>query len=280
VPARPFTVSAEGVSERLLEAGAAFVLPGDRSRGVVLTFIDQTAARQLFGRIQQSERLAGIGTLAAGVAHEIKNALVTGKTFVDLLLEKHPEAELAEIVRREMGRIDTLVARMLKYSGVKRPPTAAVSVHEVLDYSLRLVQSRMENSHIALSREFRADSDRITGDGSELEQAFVNLFLNALDAMGNSGTLTVSTASLPGSAADSPTLQILIHDTGLGIPAADLDRLFEPFFTTKPDGTGLGLAITRWIVEAHRGGVSARSTPEHGTTFEVRLPVSPDCGTA
>ena len=150
----------------------------------MLVLHDLTPARQLEERLEQLDRLANIGTLAAGMAHEIKNALVAGKTFVDLLLEKHQDAELVEVVRREMGRIDAIVSRMLKFAGPARPAFSEVRLHEVLEHSLRLVQPQLEGKAIVLSRSFQAAPDRVSGDDYQLQQAFVNLFLNALEAMG------------------------------------------------------------------------------------------------
>ena len=131
------------------------------------------------------------------MAHEIKNALVAGKTFVDLLLEKHQDAELVEVVRREMGRIDAIVSRMRRFAGPARPAFREVRLHEVLDHSLRLVQPQLEGKLVSVNRSFQASPDLLHGDDYQLQQAFVNLFLNALEAMGPNGTLSVATDILP-----------------------------------------------------------------------------------
>ena len=133
--------------------------PGRKDSGVVVVLNDLTPARQLEERLEQLDRLANVGTLAATMAHEIKNALVAGKTFIDLLLEKHQDAELVEVVRREMSRIDAIVSRMLKFAGPARPAFSEVRLHEVLDHSLRLVQPQLEGKSIALSRSFQAAPD-------------------------------------------------------------------------------------------------------------------------
>ena len=245
--------------------------PGTTDSGVVVVLIDLTPVRQLDEHLAQLDRLANVGTLAAGMAHEIKNALVAGKTFIDLLMEKHQDAELVDVVRREMSRIDALVTRMLKFAGPAKPVLSEVRLHEVLDHSLRLVQHQLEEKSIAVSRSFRAVPDLMLGDDCQLQQAFVNLFLNALDAMGPEGTLAVTTETI---SSDGPRLRATVKDNGAGIAPRDLARLFEPFFTTKPKGTGLGLPITRRIILEHHGTITVESQPGHGTAFNILLPAA------
>jgi nitrogen-specific signal transduction histidine kinase len=263
-----------------LQASAIPLQPGRRNSGVVLVLNDLTPVQQIEQHIQQLDRLASIGTLAAGIAHEIKNALVAGKTFVDLLLEKHQDAELVEVVRREMGRIDALVSRMRNFAGSPRPAFREVRLHEILDQSLRFVQPQMEGKLISVIRSFLASPDVLHGDDYQLQQAFVNLLLNALEAMGPNGTLSVATNLLPAStvpdgppeAATGTQLRLTIQDNGIGIPPEHMACLFEPFFTTKPNGTGLGLLITQRIIQEHRGSITVESQPDKGTCFQITLP--------
>jgi signal transduction histidine kinase len=252
-----------------LRLSAIPVQAGRRNSGVLVVLNDLTPARQIEQHIRQLDRLANIGTLAAGMAHEIKNALVAGKTFVDLLLEKHQDAELVEVVRREIGRIDAIVSRMLKFAGPARPAFREVRLHEILDHSLRLVQPQLEDKLVSLNRSFQASPDVLHGDDYQLQQAFVNLFLNALEAMGPNGTLSVATDSV-----EHAQVRLTIKDNGTGILPENMARLFEPFFTTKPNGTGLGLLITRRIIQEHRGAISAQSEPDKGTAFQILLPAS------
>ncbi len=259
---------------------------GNNDLAVALVIHDLTPVRRLELHLQQLDRLANVGTLAADMAHEIKNALVAGKTFVDLLLEKRQDTELADVVRRELERINAIVKGMLKFAGPAKSGHSTVRLHEVLDHSLRLVQHQLEGRSIALNRSFQAASDLVHGDDRELQQAFVNLFLNALDAMGANGTLTVGTETVPadgGSATPSgqggqPQLRVTIQDTGPGIPAEDQNHLFEPFFTTKPTGTGLGLTITLRIIQKHHGSITVDSQPGQGTAFRIVLPGLRDPG--
>ena len=266
----------------IFHASAVPLQAGRKSSGVVLVLHDLTPARQVEQHIQQLDRLASIGTLAAGMAHEIKNALVAGKTFVDLLLERHQDAELVEVVRREMGRIDAIVSRMRSFAGSTRAAFTEVHLHETLEHSLRLVQPQMEAKLVSVNRSFRASPDVLNGDDYQLQQGFVNLFLNALEAMGPNGTLSVTTDILPSGAVSmkSPKaaglahIQLTIADNGIGIAPENMERLFEAFFTTKPNGTGLGLLITRRIIQEHRGTITVQSEPDKGTTFRILLPAS------
>jgi two-component system sensor histidine kinase HydH len=148
------------------------------------------------------------------------------KTFVDLLLEKNQDAELTEVVRRELRRIDSMVSQMLKFAAPARPAFAAVRVHDVLDHSLRMVQHQLEGKLISLNRSFNAAPDSIKGDDHQLEQAFVNLFLNAVEAMGMKGSLTVATEIVRTAPAKAtppethcrPQPRITIADTGMARP--------------------------------------------------------------
>jgi two-component system sensor histidine kinase AtoS len=233
--------------------------------------------------LERLDRLAKIGTLAAGMVHEIKNALVASRTFMDLLLEKNQDAELADVVRRELIRIDSIVTRLLKFTGPTLEPFKPERLHEILDHSLRLVQPQLKEKGIELRKVFEAGFDRVNGNEYELQQALVNLLLNAIEAMASNGTLTVTTASVAapgpnnqGKAPDAPRIQVTIRDTGVGIPPENVERLFEPFFTTKSGGTGLGLAVTQRIIEGHRGAVSVQSKPGQGTAFTIALPLAPE----
>lgn len=228
---------------------------------------------QIEERLAQLDRLATLGTLAAAMAHEIRNALVPGKTLVGLLLEKQPEDELAGMVRREIGRIDAIVTRMLKFSGSAQLNLSELRLHEVLEHSLRLIQAQLEGKYISLHRSFQAAVDRVRGDEYQLQQAFVNLLMNALEATGYNGTIAVATETLAASDGAPARLQVTIRDNGSGIAPEVMSRLFEPFFTTKPQGTGLGLPITRRIIREHHGDLSVESQPGQGATYHIFLPV-------
>lgn len=224
------------------------------------------------------DRLSKLGSLSTAMAHEIKNALVAVKTFLDLLAEKNQDVELADVARREIRRIESLVLSVLNYSVPRSHATGPVHVHQVLDHTLRLTQPRIVKKSIQVVRRFRAGKDLVKGDEHQLQQAFLNLILNALDAMGAKGTLTVSTDTVattrgrgPVGHAPETALCVTVHDTGPGISPEVKERLFEPFFSTKPAGTGLGLSITQGIVREHGGVIELESRKGHGTSVQIYL---------
>ena len=282
VTERTVALSGEGSASVTLHVTAVPVQAGPNSCDVVVVLNDISVARRLEQSMSRLDRLATIGTVSASMGHEIKNALVAVKTFTDLLIDNNRDAELADVVRREMRRIDSIVSQMLKFAGPARPTLSAVRLHDILDHSLRLVQPQIEGKLISLNRSFKAAPDAIEGDDYQLEQAFVNLFLNAIEAMGTNGSLTVATEIVPASPAKAatpvggvlPQVRVTIADTGIGVAPEHMDHLFEPFFTTKNHGTGLGLPITKRIFQEHHGDISVRSEVNKGTTFNIMLPAS------
>ncbi len=228
------------------------------------------AGNDLQDNLRRLDRLANLGLVSAGLAHEIKNGLVAIKTYIDLLLEKESDAEMAGLVRRELKRIDGLATQMLRLSSPKSGTMTKVNIHEVLDHSLRLLEHQMTERLIQLKRDYRATPDTVRGNESQLQQAFINLVLNGVEAIGTHGALTVRTEIFHGTAGGAG-LKIFFEDTGAGIPLENQSRLFEPFFTTKKNGTGLGLAISRRVAEDHQGTIEVVSEAGRGSTFIVSL---------
>lgn len=254
---------------------AALTSAGGALTGLLAVLHDLTPARLLDDNLRRLDRLASIGTLSASMAHEVKNAMVAIKTFVDLLIRKNRDAPLADVVDREMRRIDSIVSQMLRFAGPAKPTFAPVHLHQLLEESLSLVQHHLEGRRIRLVRDFQADPDTLRGDMYQLQQAFLNLFFNALEAMGANGELRVTTELLPAGGVETPrapAIRVTVRDTGVGIAPENLDRLFDPFFTTKPNGTGLGLPITQRIVYEHQGAISVASELNLGTSFVLLLP--------
>jgi signal transduction histidine kinase len=221
--------------------------------------------------LRRLDRLASLGLLSAGMAHEIKNGLTAIQTFIELLLQKGEDRELAEVVGRELKRIDSLAGQMLRFAAPKAAKSATIHVHEILEISLRLLQHQIDGKLISLKRDFKAAPDTVRGDEFQLQQAFMNLLFNAIEAMGTNGTLTIATETSK-DARGERQLQIQIRDSGAGISTENLGRLFEPFFTTKKNGTGLGLAISQRIFNEHGGNISAKSEINKGSTFSILLP--------
>ena len=222
--------------------------------------------------MRRLDQLASLGSLSAGMAHEIKNGMVAVKTFVELLLEKNQDSELNEVVGRELKRIDGIVTQMLRLAAPRHAVFTTVNIHPLLDHSLRLVQHQISGKLISLRRNYHAKTDAVHGNEAHLQQAFMNLLFNAIEAMGANGALTINTETGNGENG-ARVLKIKIQDTGVGISPENLERLFEPFFTTKKNGTGLGLSITRRVALEHNGTVEVQSETGKGSTFSISLPV-------
>lgn len=247
----------------------------------LLVFQNLTFFQNMESSLRHLDRLASLGTVAAGSAHEVKNALVAIKTFAELSLEKNGDEEMPELVLREIKRIDGILSRILRMAGPARPALKPVGLHGVLEDSLRLVQHRLGALNIHLNRSLLAAHDQVKADEQQLSQAFINLLLNALEAMPRKGSLTVATEVVPAVKnavqAKGVSTRTQIHlsftDTGCGISPDNLPRLFNTFFTTKKEGTGLGLAITRRIIQEHGGTITVDSELKKGTTFHIHLPL-------
>jgi len=275
---RRIELAGPGPVNSSLKVEALVVRHGKTRPSVLLLLQDLTAAPRAEQNLRQLDRLASVGALSAGVAHEIRNALVVGKTFFDSLFEKHNDEELVGLVRRELSRIDSLVSQILKFTRPGEPAISAVHLHEALNHSLRLVEHQLKDKAILLDRSFAASDDTVFGNQSQLEQAFVNLLLNAIEAMGPHGQLKVATESRssagrrPRSGKLPGHLRVIIKDDGVGIPPENMGRLFGPFFTTKEQGSGLGLSITRRILHEHGGVITVKSKPNEGAAFSILLP--------
>jgi signal transduction histidine kinase len=218
--------------------------------------------------LQRLDRLANLGLFSASIAHEIKNGLVAINTFCEVLLEKEQNQEMAGVVRRELKRIDGLVTQMLRLASPKPSTLAPVQINALLDLSLRLLEHQMMARSIVLQRDYRAGPDTVQGDESRLQQVFMNLLLNAVEAMSHGGELAAVTESIDGK------VRISIRDTGAGIAPETFGHIFDTFFTTKKNGTGLGLAITRQVIEEHRGTIEVKSEEGRGSTFIITLPLA------
>jgi PAS domain S-box-containing protein len=256
--------------------------------GALMVLTDITAIKRLESQIRRSDRLASLGTLSAGMAHEIKNPLVSIKTFAQLLPERYQDSDFREtfsnLIGHEIDRIDSLVNQLLRFARPTKPLLKPVHVHEIMEKSLSLLGHRLYQKEIKLTRSWQANVDTIRADADQLEQVFLNFFLNAMDAMKNGGELAVSTqvqtderwvAALTRSNGESgEVLHITIRDTGEGIRKEDIPHVFDPFFTTKDYGTGLGLSVVHGIIQEHGGQIEVESEVQKGTAFHILLPLA------
>jgi two-component system nitrogen regulation sensor histidine kinase GlnL len=265
-----------------LSASASLVSDAEgRTRGVVLVLRDLSRVRELEEQLRRSDRLAALGVLAAGVAHEVRNPLV-GVRAAAQLLEREPAfppglREFTGVIIREVDRLNRLVDDLLTFAGRRPPAMAACDLNHLVDEALRLEESRVQAAQVAVARQYDPAVPPVAGEADRLLQVFLNLVRNGTEAMqGPGGELTVRTRfeRLSTQCGGRPAGVVEIADTGPGIPAEVRGRLFTPFFTTKDGGTGLGLPISLRIVEEHGGALEVQSEAGRGTTFRVSLPLA------
>jgi PAS domain S-box-containing protein len=254
--------------------------------GVIAVLRDLTVVRELEHRLRRSDRLAALGGMAAGLAHEIKNPLTSLLTFSRHLSRKFDDPgfrqKFLSVVPRELERINGIVEGLLELARPARLQFEPLRVPALMERVLELYANQIEHAAIRVTREYARDLPSVWADQELLYQALVNVVTNALDAMAHGGHLTVRAGwsdagelMLPGRAARR-RLKIEVQDTGAGIASADSERVFTPFFTTKETGTGLGLAHTHKIIEDHGGSIDFRPAPGGGTIFRIILPLTPD----
>jgi len=243
--------------------------------GQVLILRDLREIRRLEDEIRRQEKLAAMGGLAAGVAHEVRNPLSSIKalaTFFSGQFEAGSEAkDAAEVMIQEVDRLNRVITELLEFA---RPSDLKRELHDIgllLSRSTQLIQQDATNQQIHVELHLEKDLGAVWIDPDRLSQCLLNLFINALQAMENGGTLTVRCRT-----SGTNQIRITVQDTGPGIPQDQLKHIFEPYFTTKKRGTGLGLAIVYKIIEAHRGQIAVESTMGRGTSFMITIPCVQD----
>ena len=260
-----------------------FSLPqriGTRIVGRVWNFRDVTERRKLEGMLLQSEKLSAIGQLAAGVAHEINNPLGIILGFAQSTVKhlKPGDEALAlplKTIEREAVRCKNLVQNLLVFSRIsKNERFQEINLNDAMESALSLISAQAKTRNVELVKELGAGSSHIHADKTQVQQILINLANNAIDAMPKGGTLLFKTSL---SAKRPGYVEILVRDTGDGIPKAMQKKVFEPFFTTKEvgQGTGLGLSLVYEIVEKHGGSIELESEEGKGTEFSVHLPIHP-----
>jgi len=271
---REMEVKFRDVTRSLRVDSSLFHSHAGQTLGVLLVFHDITALHELEQQLRRADRLAALGTISAGMAHEIKNPLVTIKTFTQLLPERYQEKEFREnfldLVNQEVQRIDRIVNQLLNFSRPVQADRAPIHLCEVIRNSLKLVRQRLEQGHVAVTIDLLEGEDLINGDAALLSQAFVNFYLNALEAMpAGGGRIEIVAHPSPGQ------VRVEIRDTGTGIKAEDIPRIFDPFFTTKSQGTGLGLAVAHGIIQEHQCVINVESKVGKGTALIIDFPLLP-----
>jgi signal transduction histidine kinase len=221
-----------------------------------------------------------LGLLTAGLAHEIRNPLVAIRTFTQLLPERYNDAEFREgfqgLALKEVDRICGLINDLLSFARPSKPNVSPEAINDVVENITRILETQAKEKNVAIFREFSDNLPKVWIDREQMKQVFMNLILNAIQAMQEGGSLSIATRSVARTGADpvGEFVQVEIRDTGVGIPEDNLQHIFDPFFTSKDEGSGLGLAVSHQIVQEHGGFVTVESTVGKGTAFFVHVPVA------
>lgn len=233
--------------------------------------------RRLEEKLHQSQRLATLGQMVAAVAHEIRNPLGIISSTAEILQNKiktfEPKNRLAEIIVEEARRLNGIVTEFLDFARPQVPKPIKCRLEDILDKNLAFLAPSLEKERIEVIRDYQGP-ESVEGDPDLLYRAFLNVFVNAVQAMPDGGQIRVKTAvSYDPAAKNNQMSEVVIEDTGLGLDPAQASKVFMPFFTTKNRGTGLGLAIVKNIIESHHGTAAIEARPEGGTKLLFRLPL-------
>jgi len=267
-------------TEMVLEVHSSWIDRQKPHKDIFLLFIrDVTQRKRMEEHIRRSDRLAGLGFLAAGIAHEMRNPL-TGMSLLmddlhDHLWDRTREQDLIRRSLEEIDRLENLINRLLDFAVPSRTVNLKVCpVEDILENTMFLVRKLCKNNRVSLATRVEQNVPPVHLDPEKLQQALLNLLLNAIQAMPLGGNLQVDVKWIPPdeSLLEGPAVRIAVTDTGTGIAAADIPYVFDPFFTRSPSGCGLGLAIVHSIVQEHNGRISVSSQLGKGTTFWVDLP--------
>jgi two-component system NtrC family sensor kinase len=240
--------------------------------GRLLLFDDVTQRERMEEQMSQTEKLTSLGLLAAGVAHEVNTPLAVISNYIQMLAKQMPEGDprqgIIDKIVKQTFRASEIVNNLLNFSRTGAAELADIDVNRVVEETLSLVAHPLKTSQIQIVKQLGETLPPVRGSANKLQQVFLNLFLNARDAMPGGGMLEVRTAAHNGS------VEVEIADTGAGIPREHIHRIFDPFFTTKANGrgTGLGLSVSYGIIKEHAGKIDVRSTPGKGTSFHVEFP--------
>ena len=259
----------------VLNASVAPLLGKDGARlGRLILLDDITQRARLEDQMLQTEKLTSLGLLAAGVAHEVNTPLAVISNYIQMLAKQipadDPRQKTIERIVKQTFRASEIVNNLLNFSRTGGRESAEIDLNAVLDETLTLVQHPLKTAQVGVVRAYTENLPPIIGSQTRLQQVFLNLLLNARDAMPSGGMVEIRTMANNGS------VEIEITDNGAGIPAENLHRIFDPFFTTKASGrgTGLGLSVSYGIIKEHAGKVDVRSTPGKGTSFHLAFPVA------
>lgn len=244
--------------------------------GTICLFKDMSDEKALKNEVERSHRLATVGQLAAGVAHEVRNPLSSIKGFATYFKERYKDIpedqQISDIMIKEVDRLNRVVGQLLEFARPVCLSRRQIILKPFIEDSLRLVERKAKEAEIELHALVDPDTESCILDPDRISQVLLNLYLNAIESMEKGGRLTVSVLQSQG----KDSIHIKVEDTGIGINQNDISRIFDPYFTTKSSGTGLGLAISHNIIEAHKGEICIDSKPDTGTTITLTLPSGKD----
>ncbi len=239
--------------------------------GQVLIMRDLSEIRHLQDEVRRQEKLAAMGGLAAGVAHEVRNPLSSIKALATFFAGQFDDGsesqEAAKVMVQEVDRLNRVITELLEFSRPTDLKRQASNIGQLISRSIQLVQQDAANKSIDINVNTTDDICPAWIDPDRLNQCLLNLYLNAIQSMVNGGILTVKCT--PG---EAENIDIIVSDTGSGIPADQIKKIFDPYYTTKSKGTGLGLAIVQKIIEAHEGYIEVNSAIDEGTSFLISIP--------
>jgi signal transduction histidine kinase len=237
----------------------------------------ERANRQL-KETEERRRMASLGELAAGVAHEVRTPLNSIRGFAEFLQSDYPSGDpkrkFAEVIVAEAERLEKVVSDFLAFARPSDLHFEKTEVESIIERSLKLVEEIARRQRVQITTDYAPAIPSVLMDAEQMEQVFLNLLTNSIQAMPGGGRLSVRVAVDP----SEKRMLVQVQDTGVGIRSGDVGKLFEPFFTTKRNGTGLGLSIAKRIVDGHRGEVRVESQPGCGSVFIVSLPITEDGG--
>lgn len=270
-----FRLNAPGGRQLVVNASVAPLVGKTGARlGRLLLLDDITQRVRLEDQLVQTEKLTSLGLLAAGVAHEVNTPLAVISNYIQMLAKQipsdDPRQKTIERIVKQTFRASEIVNNLLNFSRAGASEFVAVDINSILEETLTLVQHPFKTAQVNVLTNYSEQLPSVLGSPTRLQQVFLNLFMNARDAMPGGGMLEVRTAAQNGS------VEIEVTDTGTGIPPEHLHRIFDPFFTTKASGrgTGLGLSVSYGIIKEHAGKIDVRSTPGKGTSFRLEFPVA------
>ncbi|MDP8262800.1 MAG: ATP-binding protein [Candidatus Ancaeobacter aquaticus] len=223
------------------------------------------------------ERLAALGELSAGIAHEIRNPLTSIKILINALFTELPvnvkQGQDVAVINEEIERLNSIISQFLKFARPQEPVYEKLAIKDVIKSTLTLVKLKIKKQNISIQLDISSKLPKVKGDPNLLKQAFLNFMLNAIQAMPEGGNLIITASQTSRKTKSLDTLEIIFKDTGIGIAQKNIKMLFTPFYTTKEEGLGLGLSITQKIIAKHGGDIKIESTENAGTTLKVYIPI-------